>query len=108
MFSIIRCSKNELENNWLYKGCATMNISNFETHFDEIILERGFDYYHFDHVLSLGLSDNKWKAKVAGSEDYIVITTLSDNGDIIETRRFGSCMDLRRRRIRPRRRLWRV
>ena len=62
-----------------------MNLNNFESYFDEIIIERGLDYYESGSVVSLEYYDGEWVAEVSGSRDYTVKVTLSENGEITNT-----------------------
>ena len=65
-----------------------MNLNNFELSFDEIILERGIDYHASGNVVSLEHNGTEWVAEVAGSRDYTVTVTLSEDGEITD-----SCCD---------------
>ena len=50
-----------------------MNLNDFEIHIDEMILERGYDYYENDRVISVEEKEsNVYEAKVKGSELYTV------------------------------------
>jgi uncharacterized Zn finger protein len=61
-----------------------MNLTNFETNINGIILARGLAYYEAGHVLSLEPQGNTWIAAVAGNECYTVGVTLSDSGDVLD------------------------
>ena len=64
-----------------------MNINNFEEYFDNVILNRGLDYYKCGNIISLELNPDsgEWVAEVEGSEDYTVTAILSDKGEITDT-----------------------
>ena len=62
-----------------------MTLDDFEAYFEDIILDRGIDYFYDRHVLSLVLIDDTWEAEVAGTEDYLVTVKISDDGEILET-----------------------
>ena len=65
--------------------CVIMNLKNFESHIEAVILERGIDYYTSGNVVSLEYDGTEWVAKVEGSNDYTVTVKLSENGEILET-----------------------
>ena len=56
-----------------------MNLNDFELYFDEIILERGLDYYQSGSISSLEFDDGEWVAVVSGSRDYTVIVALFED-----------------------------
>lgn len=60
-----------------------LNVSDFEAHISDIILERGWDYYRNDRVKSIEKdSRNTYTAIVAGTEDYKVTVKVGENGEI--------------------------
>jgi len=60
-----------------------MNINDFELYIDELILERGRDYYKSGYVTSLEYDGAKWMAAVEGNDDYTVVAVLSDDREIL-------------------------
>ncbi len=57
-----------------------LNLSDFEAHISDIILERGWDYYRNDRVKSIEKdSRNTYAAIVAGTEDYKVTVKVGEN-----------------------------
>lgn len=62
-----------------------MNLNNFEAYFDDTILARGLDYFKSGNVIYLGQDIDQWLARVAGSDDYNVTVTLSENGEILDS-----------------------
>jgi len=63
-----------------------MNLINFEDRIDTVILERGYDYYLNNYVLSLEIiSENKYKAIVEGTELYRVMVELDNQDEIVHT-----------------------
>jgi uncharacterized Zn finger protein len=63
-----------------------VNLNNFEDHIDTVILERGYDYYQDNFVLSLEtVSENKYCAIVEGTDFYRVLVELDNQGEIIHT-----------------------
>ena len=62
-----------------------MNLDNFETYISDTILGRGLAYFEDRHVLSLEPNGDTWIATVAGSDDYTVGVTISDNGEIVDS-----------------------
>ena len=63
-----------------------MNLNNFEDHIDSVILERGFNYYQENCVLSLEMTvDNKYNAIVEGTELYRVLVELDNQDEVIYT-----------------------
>lgn len=62
-----------------------MRLQDFETHFDDVIVKRGYDYYKSGHVLSLDEDGSEWIAEVNGSEVYSVTAVISDSGEIVHT-----------------------
>lgn len=62
-----------------------MNLNNFEHDMDEIIFERGLDYYEYDYILSLeAKGDHVHEAVVKGTELYKVKVELDEQGNIVE------------------------
>ncbi|MDR1538244.1 MAG: hypothetical protein LBU32_09670 [Clostridiales bacterium] len=60
-----------------------MNIYNFEDYVDDVILERGWDYFKKGRVLSIENIDGEWVAEISGKGgDYSVSVTVSASGDI--------------------------
>ena len=63
-----------------------INLNNFEQLIDTRILERGFEYYENDLILSIEQIENGyWEAIVKGSEDYEVMVRVTALGNIIES-----------------------
>ncbi|WP_053362329.1 hypothetical protein [Bacillus sp. FJAT-27251] len=61
-----------------------MNIFDFKSHIDKVILERGYDYYLDGRVTeAFELRKNEYVFHIEGSEDYQVEIEVKDNGDII-------------------------
>jgi hypothetical protein len=64
-----------------------MNLHDFTSHIDEKILERGYDYYEEDCVLSMEeTEDNTYAAEVLGGDLYSVEVELDDRENIISSR----------------------
>ena len=64
----------------------SLNLNNFEERIDTRILERGFEYYKNDLILSIEQIDKgHWEAIVQGSEDYEVTIRVTALGNIIES-----------------------
>lgn len=62
-----------------------MNIENFEQHVNNIIVERGLDYFWEGRVEQLAeQGDNLYVATVAGSDDYSVIVQLNEKDVIVK------------------------
>ncbi len=56
-----------------------MNLDNFTTEIDPIIVKRGFDYYKDGHVESLKeIKQNLWQASVSGSWGYSVEVKINN------------------------------
>lgn len=63
-----------------------MNLDNFEEFIDEVIVERGRDYFDDDCVLSLKChSLGVYSARVSGSEVYTVRVELEAGGEIMSS-----------------------
>ncbi|NOW04312.1 SWIM zinc finger family protein [Clostridium beijerinckii] len=63
-----------------------MNIDNFKDYINKTILERGYDYYIDGNIIDTYMdSDNTYIFEVEGSEDYQVIVTLDETGEIINS-----------------------
>jgi len=62
-----------------------MNINDFELYIDELILERGRDYYNSACITSLEYDGAKWTANVEGNDDYTVAAALSDDHEILSS-----------------------
>ncbi|MFT8321990.1 MAG: hypothetical protein ABF649_13900 [Bacillus sp. (in: firmicutes)] len=61
-----------------------MNINNFESYIDAIILDRGYSYYMDGNVVEVfKQSENKYLFHIEGSHDYGVFVEIKDNGDIV-------------------------
>jgi uncharacterized Zn finger protein len=57
-----------------------MNLNNFESYIDRIILLRGYDYYENDYVNFVKETENNvYVAEVEGTETYTVDVKLDDN-----------------------------
>ena len=61
-----------------------MNLKNFEEQFDDVILNRGLDYYKSGYIKSLELDGDTWVAVVSGSDYYEVTVALSGD-DVSDT-----------------------
>ncbi len=62
-----------------------MNLTNFESDFDKVILKRGYDYYKYGHVESIENDGMNWEAEVIGSDEYLVSVRIGEDGNIIGT-----------------------
>ncbi|WP_243096857.1 SWIM zinc finger family protein [Thermohalobacter berrensis] len=63
-----------------------MNINNFEKYVNEIILDRGYNYYTYGNVLEkYEKENNEYIFIVAGSQIYEVIVQLDENGEILSS-----------------------
>ena len=63
-----------------------ISLKNFEQLIDTRLLERGFEYYENDLILSIEQIDNgHWEAIVKGSEDYELTVRVTALGNIIES-----------------------
>ena len=63
-----------------------MNLSNFEEYINQVIVERGYDYYLDDNVLEITEEDtNKYCIIVGGSNDYEVEIILDNKNNIIHS-----------------------
>lgn len=61
-----------------------MTIYDFEDYIDEIILDRGYDYYVGGNIINLyNPGKNEYILKIQGSDDYEVMVKLDDNGEIL-------------------------
>lgn len=61
-----------------------MNINNFEENINDIILNRGYDYYNEGNIAEKYEHENdEYVFIVEGSEDYEVTVQLDGNGEII-------------------------
>ncbi|WP_244262203.1 SWIM zinc finger family protein [Thermoanaerobacter wiegelii] len=61
-----------------------MTIYDFEDYIDEIILDRGYDYYVGGNIIDLyNHGKNEYIFKIQGSDDYEVMVKLDDNGEIL-------------------------
>ena len=61
-----------------------MDVNNFETQVDTIILQRGYDYYSQGNIVeTYEQGDNEYILKVEGSKDYEVTVQLDKNGEIL-------------------------
>ncbi|GIN71441.1 hypothetical protein J14TS2_19160 [Bacillus sp. J14TS2] len=65
-----------------------MNLHNFEKSINQVIIDRGYDYYLNGHVTETSSNGiDEYHFLVEGSEDYNVIVTLGSNDDIL----FSQC-----------------
>lgn len=63
-----------------------INILNFESEIDKIILKRGRDYYENDHVEEITeIKKNYYQIEVLGSDMYMVTVDLDSNNNIIQS-----------------------
>lgn len=61
-----------------------MTIYDFEDYIDEIILDRGYDYYVGGNIIDIyNPGKNEYIFKIQGNDDYEVIVKLDDNGEIL-------------------------
>lgn len=61
-----------------------MNISNFKSHVDKTILNRGYDYYIEGNIVESYTNEgNEYIFVIEGSEEYEVVVKIDDNGEII-------------------------
>lgn len=61
-----------------------MNLTNFETYIDEVIVKRGKKYVEQGHVVSVEETDpNIFMIDVVGTDDYTIEIAMNDAGDII-------------------------
>lgn len=60
-----------------------MNTTNFEKQIDKTILQRGLAYYQSGQVTYLAYDpeEHAWGAEVRGSDDYLVMICVDDDGD---------------------------
>ncbi|ONI38930.1 hypothetical protein AN639_04175 [Candidatus Epulonipiscium fishelsonii] len=56
-----------------------MDIYNFEDEIDDIILDRGYDYYMDDAIAKISKKDDTYKFTVIGTYNYKVEVTLNGN-----------------------------
>jgi len=69
-----------------FKMPYKINLNNFEQIIDTRILERGFEIYKNDLILSIEQIDKGiWEAIVSGSEDYEVMARVTALGNIIDS-----------------------
>lgn len=62
-----------------------MNLNNFGNYIDKKILDRGYNYYTDDHVLSVTQTeDNVYEAEVEGTDTYTVKVELDEENEIID------------------------
>ncbi|WP_374724240.1 SWIM zinc finger family protein [Calidifontibacillus erzurumensis] len=63
-----------------------MKLINFEEYIDDVILDRGKDYYDYGHVEKITeVNDNHFLIEVSGSDNYIVEVFIDDSGEIVDT-----------------------
>ena len=70
----------------MIKRCSMrteISIYNFDKVIDDIILERGWDYYCDGHIKELDVFDDEVSAVVEGAYDYKVSMTVDKNGNIL-------------------------
>ncbi len=61
-----------------------MNINNFQEHVNNIILQRGYDYYTYGNIIeTYEQGDNEYVFQVEGNEDYEVVVQIDKNGEIL-------------------------
>jgi hypothetical protein len=60
-----------------------LRLSDFESHIDDVIIQRGLDYYETGCVSDLENDGSEWTASVEGSDTYSVGVTLKD-GEITD------------------------
>lgn len=60
-----------------------MNLSNFEQHIDDMILERGWNYYEHGHIVNIKEMDkNHFVIHIIGSNEYTVNVIITDSDEI--------------------------
>ncbi|MBB6447783.1 SWIM zinc finger family protein [Bacillus benzoevorans] len=63
-----------------------MNINNFKNHVDEVILDRGHDYYIDGKIVdSYEQGNNEYVFSIEGREYYEVIVKIDENGEILSS-----------------------
>lgn len=63
-----------------------MNLLNFETYFDDVILERGRDYFIHGHVEKVNeKGENQYVVYVMGSGNYKVNVSLSETQEVLDS-----------------------
>lgn len=63
-----------------------MRLADFEDSIDDIILQRGRDYFIEDRILSISeLEKDHFKATVRGGDDYTVEVWLDSEGEIVDS-----------------------
>ncbi|MDQ0216768.1 hypothetical protein J2S13_003252 [Oikeobacillus pervagus] len=63
-----------------------MNLSHFEDSIDDVILERGEDYFNQGNVKKINeVEPNRYLIEVIGSEPYAVDIFLNEDEDVVET-----------------------
>jgi len=62
-----------------------LNLKNFERIVESKIVDRGFEYYEYDNVVSIEHVDEfEFCAVVLGSMEYVVYVRLNDDLDVLE------------------------
>lgn len=63
-----------------------MNLNNFEEYIDEIILDRGYDYFEEERIIGvIEESEHEYLLTIAEAENYRVFVKLNKQGEIIES-----------------------
>lgn len=62
-----------------------MKLQDFQFHVNEIIVNRGYDYYTQGLVTLKGAKDEEYRFQVSGSDEYKVIVTLDSEGEILSS-----------------------
>lgn len=62
-----------------------LSLSNFEEYINDVILQRGYDYFKDGRVSWLEAAEHGIEARVEGSDDYIVSLSLDPSGHITYT-----------------------
>jgi len=54
-----------------------MNINNFDQHFNQVILQRGYQYYMAGNIVDVAqINESNWQAEVEGTQLYVVDITI--------------------------------
>lgn len=60
-----------------------MNIQHFDQHFNQVILQRGYQYYTAGHVVDVArINESNWQVEVKGTYPYVVDITMDAHKEI--------------------------
>ncbi|MDW0111528.1 SWIM zinc finger family protein [Sporosarcina aquimarina] len=62
-----------------------MKLQDFQFYVDEIIVNRGYDYYSKGFVTLKGTKEEEYRFQVSGSDEYGVIVTLGSKDEILSS-----------------------